>query len=181
MEPCSDNSIADRLPFNKCGCVCVDTSNNCCAVLLLRIRATPFACAFSLPGKQYCKAISCLLPSCASPSTFTDTKDVQVISYHLFRNLCRLTSFKHCADVPCCKSYHRFGPKKTPPWALSFPRYGFPLGAVILPSSGDWLGISVEPCGLEFIVAVSVTWQFLRGGVVGPTSEPPTWRTSGFL
>ena len=34
---------------------------------------------------------------------------------------------------------------------------GFPLGAVILPSFQAWLGISVEPCGLEFIVAVSVT------------------------
>ena len=39
----------------------------------------------------------------------------------------------------------------------SHSRDGFPLGAVILPSSGAWLEISIGLCGFEFIVAVSVT------------------------
>ena len=47
------------------------------------------------------------------------------VSFHLLRNLCCLTSFKHSADIPHCKSNHRFGHKKTPPWAHSFPWWVF--------------------------------------------------------
>ena len=53
-------------------------------------------------------------------------------------------------------------------------RDGLSLGAVILPSSVAWLEIPIGPCGFGYIIAVSVTRYFLRGGVVDPTpnSQP---------
>jgi len=48
------------------------------------------------------------------------------------------------------------GPRKLLLELIAF-RDGFSLGAVILPSTGAWLEISIGLCGFGFIVAVSVT------------------------
>ena len=49
---------------------------------------------------------SCRLPSCTSPSTFTNSKGIQVVSFHLLSDLCCVSTFKDRVDVPSCDSYH---------------------------------------------------------------------------
>ena len=142
MEPCSDDSIADRLPFNK-------------GLLLLRIRATPFACAFSFPKTKLKPSLVFFLPAPVHLNSLTPGMSRSYLTI----------SFVTCAVLSVSNIVRMFqvagriidvGPRKLLLEPIAS-HDGFPLGAVILPSSGAWLGISVESCGLQFVIAVSVT------------------------
>lgn len=120
------------------------------SVLLLMIRATPFACAFSFQENKIVKL---------SPVFFLSAPRMSMsYLYHIF-------SFVTCAVLPVSNIVQTFlvasrtivlGPRKLL-LELIASRDGSSLGAVTLPSPVAWLELSIGPCGFLFVVVVSVT------------------------
>ena len=128
------------------------------SVLLLMIRETPFACAFSFPENKIVKLSPVFfLPAPVHLQSLTSRMSMPYL-YHIF-------SFVTCAVFSVSNIVQTFlaasrtivlGPRKLL-LELIASSVGFSLGAVILPSPVAWFELSTGPCGLVFIVAVSVT------------------------